>query len=90
MLRCRFLPLTAKALRAVPIFRDPKLQLGQITFASIPSLHEVSPDNIYSEYTSPKGLWHDSGRKNDVIMFHQRRKAISDQLWKAALKVTTK
>lgn len=64
------------------MFRDPELQLSQITFASIPSLHEVSPDNLYSEYPSPKGLWHDNGRKDDVIMFHQRRKAVSDHYGK--------
>ena len=77
MYQCRIPPLTGRALRAVR-FRDPKLKLSQTTFATLRSHQEFSPDTLYSEYPSPNGLRHDSGRIDDVIIFHQRREAVSD------------
>ncbi len=51
------------------IFRDPKLELSQAAFATLPSLQEFSPGDLYSEHPSKKGLWRYSGRIDDVIVF---------------------
>lgn len=51
------------------IVRDPKLELSQAAFATLPSLQEFSPGDIYSGHPSKKGLWRYSGRIDDVIVF---------------------
>ena len=51
------------------IVRDPKLDLSQAVFATLPNLQEFSPGDIYSEHPIKKGLWRYSGRTDDVIVF---------------------
>ncbi|MDI1488743.1 MAG: hypothetical protein OHK93_008019 [Ramalina farinacea] len=51
------------------IVRDPKLNLSQAAFATLPKLQEFSPGDVYSRHPTKEGLWRYSGRTDDVIVF---------------------
>ena len=49
--------------------RDPKLDLSQAAFATLPNLQEFSPQDLYSKHPTKQGLWRYRGRTDDVIVF---------------------
>ena len=51
------------------IVRDPKLDLSQAAFATLPNLQEFSPQDLYSKHPTKEGLWRYRGRTDDVIVF---------------------
>ncbi|KAL9610186.1 MAG: hypothetical protein Q9167_005090 [Letrouitia subvulpina] len=51
------------------IVRDPRLDLSQAAFATLPGRQEFSPQDLYSKHPTKEGLWRYAGRTDDVIVF---------------------